>query len=176
MYILKSQQIIRQTEKAKWENICANEGASTQSGRYVKEHIVALSHPTIQSLIRCIHIDEGVAQIQATCCVWVRLLLRGGDSQKQEVRRNEIGQTWSVLLSDILFPFSSNDFPGAFSELDKRVIPILKSLRRTKWHHSTMEASRLICDLEHKGPWRDSGCIKTATSSGGASASWTHRW
>lgn len=47
--------------------------------------------------------DERAAQIQATC--EVKVLLRGGESQKQEVRGNETGQTWSVSLSDNQFPF-----------------------------------------------------------------------
>lgn len=65
--------------------------------------------------------------------VSVNLLLRGCESQKQEVRGNEIRQTWSALLSDIRFPFSTlTDFPGAFSELKEKAIPTLKSLRHSE--------------------------------------------
>lgn len=171
-----------------------SEGASAQSegccgvaNNMVKEHIIAPSTSNQPSLTKdAAALPYPWRHWWGSCSnsshmSWVNPLLRGGESQKQEVRGSETGQTWSALLSDIQFPSSAlTDFPSAFSELKEKAVPTLKSLRRSEWasDHSTKEALRSICLMTRsvRGPGADLEGTKTATSSGGGPASWTHRW
>lgn len=136
------------TEKGKWECVdiwvcCVvytqSEGCCGVANNIVKEHIIAPKPFDQLSQTKCAAASLYPWRHRWGTCSnsshmsWVNPLIRGGESQKQEMRGNDTEQTWSLPLSDIKLPFSAlTDFPGAFSELREKAVSTLSQFK-TKW-------------------------------------------